>query len=278
MPKFSKLFVFTFLTVLLSGCKISATVVEGGTLWVVPSENICEAGNICIYEVTHTDYWRHFIAHPNAGWVFDRWQAGDSFLCGDRRLPICIVSLRSLEEETAEKIISSSETAYIMPIFRRAKDIIEVDGKEWYQPYLFVGLSWNEINDVCPDGTCTGMLNGQDMTGWTWASVKDMNDLFNYYFGWKRLGPGPDSTKCISCLNKLKSSVLWGGFAPTSIFVFNDYVRQISGWTKNGLNTVTSQAFTARWEENSSADRQFISTQVRTRKDYSAGAWFYRLP
>jgi len=30
------------------------------------------------------------------------------------------------------------------------------------------------------------------MTGWIWASVEDLNALFNHYLGAEVLGPGPD--------------------------------------------------------------------------------------
>lgn len=47
-------------------------------------------------------------------------------------------------------------------------DTVTVDGNEWAQADLFVGLSWNEMNAVCPAGNCMngGMLGGNDMTGW----------------------------------------------------------------------------------------------------------------
>ena len=56
-----------------------------------------------------------------------------------------------------------------------------VDGREWLQPADFTYLSWNDINAVCPEGACAGTLNDHDMTGWTWASVDDVNALFNAY-------------------------------------------------------------------------------------------------
>lgn len=55
-------------------------------------------------------------------------------------------------------------------------------GKVWAQPNLFVGLSWIEIDEACPAGalSCTpgSTLNGFTMTGWTWASVEDVGELF----------------------------------------------------------------------------------------------------
>ena len=78
-------------------------------------------------------------------------------------------------------------------------DIATVDGKNWAQVDLFVGLSWSDINNVCPAGVCgNGTLFGFEMLGWTWASTEDINNLFNYYSVNSSnpvsnlLGPGPD--------------------------------------------------------------------------------------
>ena len=78
-------------------------------------------------------------------------------------------------------------------------DTVTVDGKDWAQVDLFVGLSWSDIFNVCPGGVCSGgTLNGLDMSGWTWASTEDLNNLFNYYSVNSSnpvpnlLGPGPD--------------------------------------------------------------------------------------
>jgi hypothetical protein len=77
-------------------------------------------------------------------------------------------------------------------------DTVIVNGKEWAQVDLFVGLSWSEINTVCPVGVCgNGTLTGFDMSGWTWASTEDLNSLFNDYSADSSdpnpnlLGPGP---------------------------------------------------------------------------------------
>lgn len=78
-------------------------------------------------------------------------------------------------------------------------DTILVAGKEWAQVDLFGGVSWSELNAVCPAGVCgSGSVNGFELTGWTWASVNDVNSLFNYYLegagvsGGDLLGPGKD--------------------------------------------------------------------------------------
>ncbi len=72
---------------------------------------------------------------------------------------------------------------------------VTVSGLEWLQPVDFIGYSWNDINTVCDasSGSCNGSLGGNDLTGWTWASVDNVNGLFNYYLGSTALGPGPDN-------------------------------------------------------------------------------------
>lgn len=73
-------------------------------------------------------------------------------------------------------------------------DTVLVRNTEWAQTDLFAGLSWNDINAVCPAGLCgNGTLNGFDMAGWTWADTDAMNNLFNHYIGFATLGPGPDT-------------------------------------------------------------------------------------
>jgi hypothetical protein len=63
---------------------------------------------------------------------------------------------------------------------------------------LFTNLSWNDINAIFPAGVCVdgGVLNGYAMTGWTWASIDEVNALFNSFLiatglsGEDLLGPG----------------------------------------------------------------------------------------
>ena len=55
-----------------------------------------------------------------------------------------------------------------------------VDGREWYQPVDVLGYSWNQFNAICASGTCSGTIGatGPDLTGWTWASIYDVGELF----------------------------------------------------------------------------------------------------
>jgi hypothetical protein len=55
------------------------------------------------------------------------------------------------------------------------------NGKSWYNAHLFLGVTWEEVNAVCPGGPCNGFLNGHDMTDWTWATGAEVQALLDFY-------------------------------------------------------------------------------------------------
>jgi hypothetical protein len=73
---------------------------------------------------------------------------------------------------------------------------VNVDGTLWYQPAELTNYSYSDFASVCSTatGVCAGSLPaaGPDLTGWTWASIDEVNALFNYFIGSAQLGPGPD--------------------------------------------------------------------------------------
>jgi hypothetical protein len=182
------------------GCKLAVIVVEGGEVRSAFT-GTCSEGTICIIEDNEPNYRHRFYAYPKRGWYFEKWGSGANFLCADSNYDVCSVPFvppASRDLPLVEAIVASSETFYVMPIFRQYPVTITVEGKEWYQPKLFIGASWQDIYAICPapageSGECSGELEGYDMTGWTWASVDDVNALFNHYIGSDELGPGPDS-------------------------------------------------------------------------------------
>src|SRR3954463_16114568 len=49
----------------------------------------------------------------------------------------------------------------------------DAHGKEWRQLTDTVGVSWNQVAEVCPgDGisACSGAIDDLDLTGWVWAT------------------------------------------------------------------------------------------------------------
>lgn len=67
--------------------------------------------------------------------------------------------------------LAGSLQAYAGPI---------IGDREWYQPADLLGYSWNDFNAICSGGACNGLLGGAgpDLTGWTWASIYEVGDLF----------------------------------------------------------------------------------------------------
>ena len=60
----------------------------------------------------------------------------------------------------------------------------DVHGKEWRQLTETVGLSWDQVAQVCPqDGAsaCVGSVGGIDLTDWVWASDSQTIELFSYF-------------------------------------------------------------------------------------------------
>jgi hypothetical protein len=292
----SKLFVFLMTAILLSGCKLAVIVVEGGE---VRSRGLgtCMAGAICIHDVSDPNFSEVFRAVPDNenGWYFQKWNSGDRFFCGGSTDTRCRLSFEGHEDsEAVEELVASDEVFYLMPVFKEFSDTLTVDGKQWYQPYFFSGLSWEDINTVCPAGECTGVLNGYDMTGWTWASIEDVNALFNHYLAMsdrrrllhcsndndndKMLGPGPGA-----CLE-------WGGSAWANAF-FSDGWRptrfsldsHVSGWmrdlSQSGDSTLGGIIRHIQSIVIGGRDMAFTNSfGAEFGSEQGAGGWFYRNP
>lgn len=107
-------------------------------------------------------------------------------------------------------------------------DLVTVNGVEWAQPRLFDGVTWDDLNAICPDGVCMagGILKGYDMTGWNWASIDDVIALFNSYIGAPVLVNGGDS------FEEVDSS-----WAPA--FFGNGWIPNLGGLGYEGLFAAT---------------------------------------
>lgn len=181
MKQVSKILLLLSMAVLVVGCKLAVIVVEGGEVLSTGS-GTCVASNICIVDVSDPNFSETFTAVPSEGWYFQRWNSGDRLFCGGSTDPSCTLSFQGHEESKyVEDMVASSEMFYLMPVFKESSNIVVADGKGWLQPVLFLNLSWNDIDAACPMKVCGGLLNGHDMTGWTWASSDDAESLFTFY-------------------------------------------------------------------------------------------------
>jgi len=61
-----------------------------------------------------------------------------------------------------------------------APQFVSAFGNDWAQVNQFTTLSWNAVDSVCHGGPCHGALDGIDVTGWSWASIYQVGDLFQH--------------------------------------------------------------------------------------------------
>lgn len=157
----------------------------------------------------------------------------------------------------------------------QTRDIVSVGGQEWAQPDQFLGLSWNDVNTVCPGGVCASQtLNGNDMSGWLWATVNDINQLFNHYIGYDALGPGSDGYMAVGL--PASSAFYEDGWRMTGS-VLGPYTL---GWASDDSTVLPYVAqflvgvhgFPINHEEAMGTDTQGIYLETTG----TAGAWFYR--
>lgn len=152
-------------------------------------------------------------------------------------------------------------------------DTVTVEGTEWAQVDLFIGLSRDNVNTVCSSGACSGILNGYDMDGWQWADREALHELFNYYIGSPELGIQNGNNGFFqSGVNFFGLAFLGDGWRPirnTTIFGF-------LGDTTAGI--VFDSMFVSAIGHSSFFPLSEAST-VQVDRNFSAlGGWFYRTP
>lgn len=175
-------------------------------------------------------------------------------------------------------LVLTGWTSALSAIPIAAADIVDVDEFEWAQVDLFTNLSWNDINAVCPNGTCgVGSLGGYSMFGWKWASADEVNSLFNYYISRDELGAGPD--RFLEIESSGASALFLDGWRPTS--VFSDGVNEVAGALSSaGTYPGPYGGFAYLAAEPAGSSREdLFNTRSNIILDYKgsdAGAWFFR--
>jgi hypothetical protein len=116
---------------------------------------------------------------------------------------------------------------------------VTVDSTEWAQANDFQNLSWNDIDAVCSGGSCSGTLNGFNMSGWTWASPDETNALFNSYLA----DAGVGGSNLLSGANDFYTEVdsAWG----PAFFADFDSTSVIGGFSIGGFPNVLTGEFLA---------------------------------
>lgn len=161
-----------------------------------------------------------------------------------------------------------------------AANTVTVQGRQWAQPDLFLNLSWDTINAVCPGGACgsDAILNGWDVSGWTWASTEDLNNLFNYYSVNSSdpipnlLGPGPSSANSESTVPYSYGQLFYlDGWRATSSIFFES--RETMGRTADSPDYFAGIGLAPSF---SGAGTSNMAGTDYTLVLYFPGAWFSR--
>lgn len=164
-----------------------------------------------------------------------------------------------------------------------AADIVNVDGTEWVQVDLFTSLSWNDIEAACPGGVCSGQLNGYSMGDLLWASVEELNVLFNkllagegvaeanFLVGNDAYVESDHAPWVTSVFDAGFRKVITGGFGSAD---------SIRGFTSD--LAAPGSAYLAGWEDwHHPQASDFVFTDLPVDTDDGSilwGGWFYRSP
>ncbi|MFT4520876.1 MAG: hypothetical protein ACI9JM_003284 [Halioglobus sp.] len=160
------------------------------------------------------------------------------------------------------------------------------DGKEWLQPADLLDVNWYNVADVCPppDGLCDGSLAGTEVTGYRWASVNDLNALYNSYDNSLMMGPGPSQRTNVS---DTIADAFFAEFAPTLAYMATlpppsppdvpQSVFETSGWLIDELGP--NSGYNSAIGNESGNDVVDIFNDSAIGKTYNPGfigAWLYR--
>jgi uncharacterized repeat protein (TIGR02543 family) len=99
----------------VAGCRIGASVFEGGDVISESGTRHCFEGGTCEFTVEGTLFTETFTAIPRTGFEFTKWRGGDGFLCADSTDPVCTVSMPS--GTLGNAIVALDDMSYLMPEF-----------------------------------------------------------------------------------------------------------------------------------------------------------------
>lgn len=165
--------------------------------------------------------------------------------------------------------------ALIAPGTSQAASVV-VGDKVWRQLTEVTGFSHDQLATVCDvdTGVCSGSLGGVAFSGWTWASVDDVGELFH------ALTPHPGGIAAYFEFGER-------GWAQDFLTLFewtNDSFSylEVNGWTRTLVdpNDPSAAYFASVWQDNTPGlglDTADNSASYSTSLDFSGGgAWLYQ--
>jgi hypothetical protein len=163
--------------------------------------------------------------------------------------------------------VAASQSVSAAPIL----DTVIVGNQEWAQADLFTYVSWNTLNTQCPAGVCTlaSAINGYDLAGWTWASIQDVQSLFDSFTGQDAPAPA-----VFSQFDSLWAPLFMDAFRPT--ILLGDAIS-VRGWTSTHSHedrAFYAEMFDAQFFYFDEASTVYSFFQADER--FYVGAWFVR--
>lgn len=152
------------------------------------------------------------------------------------------------------------------------QDTVIVNGREWAQVSLFWGVSYAEIEAVCPGGICanSGSLRGYNMTGWHWATDAEVAEMVAHYFGRVPSVTSPTTVEECTVFTadwRFRNNIQFNKFFAVDGLTFSSGVPSVSFFAMAGPDGFGSPVGTCI-SGNINADYELVSPVL--------GGWFYR--
>lgn len=148
-------------------------------------------------------------------------------------------------------------------------DTVIVGTQEWAQVDLFTNVSWSTLNSQCPGGVCSlsSTVNGYDLNGWTWASIQEVQSMFNVFTGQSTPAPSRYFED-----NSTWAPLMFSLFNPTDIS--SSGVLNLRGYSSTlwGGNIAYTPLV---WDRPSTDQTDTANRNAYTGLDF-IGAWFVR--
>lgn len=155
---------------------------------------------------------------------------------------------------------------------------VTVDGIEWAQVADYSGLSWNDIDSVCPAGICAGTLNGFNMIGWIWADVDAVNGLFNDYIA--AAVATPTGYPLVGPSTAVEITSVWAPeFLTDFRYIWEDTGnRGLNGWMAESSVSIVPSGRYARMADRTPGGVDLMGTDktADATSESNLGAFFYR--
>ncbi len=120
MARTRSLFLTTLVStavLLLAGCKLEIRVPYGGQVVSTDGAYLCRSGQTCVIDVVDLFFDQTFVAEPDEGFSFLRWEDRDRHQCAGETTP-CSLSTAEFEgHEMLQAILESDETFILQPRF-----------------------------------------------------------------------------------------------------------------------------------------------------------------